>query len=88
MFLREENPCYDYFRQQGFVLYSLQQQPELLQQQLSTEQRLNNRNLLFSIWSKQVLDRRTEELISRARALSQTDNSPAPALPLRQPDKS
>lgn len=91
VFLREENPCYDYFRQQGFVLYSvqqLQQQPELLQQQLSETARQNNRSLLFGIWSKQVLDRRTAELISRARALSQTDRTATAEVALRQPDKS
>ncbi len=72
VFLREENPCYDYFRQQGFVLYSvqqLQQQPGLLQQQLNPEQQQHNRQLLFGIWSKQVLDARTADLIQKARAL-------------------
>lgn len=72
VFIRQENPCYDYFRQLGFVLYSVQQleqQPALLQQRLSAAEIAQNQRLLFQIWSKQAIDEKTQHLISAARVV-------------------
>lgn len=70
VFIRQENPCYDFFRQLGFVLFSVQQleqQPTLLQHRLSADEAAQNQRLLFQIWSKQAIDDKTRLLISTAR---------------------
>jgi len=69
VFIRQENPCFAFFRELGFVLYSVQQleqQPELLTHRLSAADIAENQRLLFQIWSKQALDLKTETLIKQA----------------------
>lgn len=69
VFIRQENPCFDYLRQLGVVLYSVQQleqQPELLRHRLSADEVAQNQKLLFQIWSKQAIDEKTKNLIKQA----------------------
>lgn len=73
VFLRAENPVYEYLRDWGIAVNSIQElqsQPELLSQPLDAASQLENRRLLGQHWSKESIDRKTARLIERAQALA------------------
>ena len=69
VFLREENPAYHYFKGLGFhisTVQELQSNPGLLNSSLDSTQRQRNIDLLFAIWSKNAIDRKTSQLMEAA----------------------
>lgn len=69
LFLREESILYDYFKDQGAIIYSIQeleQFPDLINSHLTVEQIKINRNILERNWSKFNVVNKTKNLINKA----------------------
>lgn len=66
IFLREDNPVYQMFKQEGAVLNSiaeLKTQPELLQTPLAEKEIETNIAVLYKHWSKKAIDQKTKNLV-------------------------
>ncbi|MCY1288768.1 TDP-N-acetylfucosamine:lipid II N-acetylfucosaminyltransferase [compost metagenome] len=69
VFLRRECPTYSHFRDQGIVIFSIQEleeNPDLLSERLDRESMEINREIIKRSWSKEVSDKRTEDLLRKA----------------------
>ncbi|MCY1447062.1 hypothetical protein D9M71_636650 [compost metagenome] len=66
IFLREECPTYSYFRDQGIIIFSvqqLQQNPDLICAPLDPESIATNRKILRESWSKEASHTKTKKLL-------------------------
>jgi dTDP-N-acetylfucosamine:lipid II N-acetylfucosaminyltransferase len=66
VFLREENPVYKFFKNEGVVLNSIGElttQPELLKRPMTDIDVENNIRILFKHWSKDAIDLKTKKLV-------------------------
>ena len=71
VFVREENPVYDFFKQFGVELSSVQDlvnQPELLNVPLTAEERAKNKKFVTDHWSRESTYERTRILVEKALA--------------------
>lgn len=69
VFLRKESLVYKFFKEQGAVIYSVQEledNPQLLEYHLSKNEIEKNRNILKLTWSESVIFERTKRLIEVA----------------------
>jgi dTDP-N-acetylfucosamine:lipid II N-acetylfucosaminyltransferase len=69
VFLRMENPAYDFFKKMGVVISTVQEleaQQELLDIPLTTDERTKNRELVSEYWSRDKSISRTKKLIEFA----------------------
>lgn len=69
IFLREECPTYSYFRDQGIIIFSvqeLQQNPDLICVPLDPASIATNRKILRENWSKEASDTKTKKLLTQA----------------------
>lgn len=66
IFLREENPVYQYLTSRGAVVFKISdiaKSPDSLQTPLNDEQRKINRNIMIEDWCKKTADKKTRALI-------------------------
>ena len=69
IFLRQECPTYTYFRDQGAVVFSIQElekKPELLNQRLDHADMVVNRTIVKNNWSKEAANKKTINLLRQA----------------------
>ncbi|MCH4880462.1 4-alpha-L-fucosyltransferase (Fuc4NAc transferase) [Pseudomonas sp. TMW22090] len=68
IFLREECPTYNFFRDQGAVIFSIQElekNPALIHEQLDNASMMINRHIVKNNWSKEVSDKKTRLLLKQ-----------------------
>lgn len=73
IFLREENPAYAFFKENGLVLSSVQElenDPSLIDMPLSSEEKKINRRLIADYWSREKGIERTKNIVRKAIGLS------------------
>lgn len=66
IFLREENPCYTFFKNNGAVVFSVQdleRNPDLLETPLSEQEIQANINVLENFWSRDVINAKTKAMV-------------------------
>jgi hypothetical protein len=71
VFVREENPVYDFFKNSGVVLSTVQElegQSELLNLPLTAEEQANNRAIVSDYWGRERAYERTRKLVEAAFA--------------------
>ena len=71
VFVRQENPVYDFFKNSGVAISTVQEleeHPELLSLPLTEEERANNRTIVSDYWSREKAYKRTRELVEAAFA--------------------
>lgn len=69
IFLRKENPVYQFLKQNNFIIYSIehiQDNPAILDERLSKEDIEINRAKLKQFWSEDVIMNKTRKIISLA----------------------
>ena len=69
VFIRKENPVYDFFKQSGVILSAVQEletYPKLLETPLTAEERLRNRTFVRHYWSRENAHERTQQLVEKA----------------------
>lgn len=69
IFLRKENPVYQFLKQNNFIVYSIehiQNNPSILEERLSKEDIETNRAKLKQFWSEDVIMNKTRKIISLA----------------------
>jgi hypothetical protein len=72
VYLRDENPIYQDYKENGLKLFSIQKElssKHLLQYDIATRDKLNNRNIIESMFNSQ---REKENVINAYKALSVT----------------
>ncbi len=72
LFLRRENPVYDFFRKSGFVLSTVQEleaSPYLLDTPLTDDERSRNRALVRDYWARDKAYERTRRLVEKALSI-------------------
>ena len=71
VFVRQENPVYDFFKNSGVVISTVQElegQPELLNSPLTAEERASNRAIVSDYWGRERAYERTRALVDAAFA--------------------
>src|SRR5690554_5320331 len=71
VFVRQENPVYDFFKNSGGVSSTVQElegQPELLNLPLTAQERASNRAIVSDYWGRERAYERTRELVEAAFA--------------------
>jgi len=64
IFLDKENLLYDYLKKQGFIIFTLEDINEHnFNNKLTEQQIINNRNLLFEIWGRNSILKKTIALV-------------------------
>ncbi|RUO80265.1 4-alpha-L-fucosyltransferase (Fuc4NAc transferase) [Idiomarina tyrosinivorans] len=79
IFLREENPAYIFFKENGLVLSSVQElekDPLLIGKPLSLIEKRINRRLIVDYWCRKKGIERTKDIVKRAIKLSLQLNKP------------
>lgn len=77
VFVRRENPIYEYFRSLGVAISTVQDlevNPFLLKLPLTSEERLSNRTIISDYWSRERAFKRTQYLVERALGLKSEEN--------------
>ncbi len=67
VFLREENPCYSFFKNEGAVINSIQQLEQdagLLKIRLTKDEVLRNIGIIQRHWSRSVIEQKTKEMVA------------------------
>ncbi|AXS82517.1 TDP-N-acetylfucosamine:lipid II N-acetylfucosaminyltransferase [Marinobacter sp. Arc7-DN-1] len=80
VFVRRENPVYDFFWKSGVVLSTIQElevNSDLLNQPLTQSERDSNREIISQYWSREKAYERTRELVKKALAMKTTRRSEA-----------
>lgn len=76
VFVREENPVYDFFKKTGVVLSTVQEleaNPILLKTPLNDEERSSNKGAVSDYWSRDKAYERTKNLVEQALSLNHTN---------------
>lgn len=71
VFVRQENPVYDFFKSSGVVISTVQEleeHPELLNLPLTAEERASNRAIVSDYWGRERAYERTRKLVEAAFA--------------------
>jgi hypothetical protein len=71
VFVRQENPVYDFFKNSGVVISTVQEiekKPELLDLPLTEEERASNRAIVSNYWGREKAYERTRKLVEAAFA--------------------
>lgn len=71
VFVRQENPVYDFFKKSGVVISTVQElgeNPELLNLPLTAEERASNRAIVSDYWGRERAYERTRKLVEAAFA--------------------
>jgi hypothetical protein len=66
IFLREENPCYNFFKNNDAVIFSVQdleKNPDLLETPLSEQEIQTNIKVLEKFWSRDVINAKTKAMV-------------------------
>ncbi|MEB7883348.1 TDP-N-acetylfucosamine:lipid II N-acetylfucosaminyltransferase family protein [Serratia fonticola] len=74
IFLREENPTFRFLKNEGAVIFSIQElerNSELLSKPLSIYEVTKNRKVIEGIWSDEILLEKTKKLISALTAIKE-----------------
>lgn len=69
VFVRQENPVYDFFKKSGVVISTVQElsaDPKLLEMPLTEEERARNKAFVSVYWSRERAYERTRELVETA----------------------
>ncbi|MDN3652650.1 TDP-N-acetylfucosamine:lipid II N-acetylfucosaminyltransferase [Thalassotalea ponticola] len=68
VFLNKQNPVYDFFKEQGAVLYAideLEADNSLINYRLTPKEVELNKSILLQHWSRQAINNKTEQLINK-----------------------
>ena len=71
VFVRQENPVYDFFKGSGVAISTVQEleeHPELLSLPLTEEERAGNRAIVSNYWGREKAYERTRKLVEAAFA--------------------
>lgn len=75
VFVRAENPVYEFFKKSGVILSSIQELEEnvvLLQTPLTDDERYKNKSFVSDYWSRKKSYERTKNLVEKALSLNNT----------------
>ena len=72
VFLDPKNPAYDFLKKQGAAVYSIDELASEMNSSLTPDQIEKNRQVLRNTWSRDVILRKTRELIERLQGRKST----------------